>query len=147
VAEGGAPGGAAPYVTGRARFSVPREVGPLTPPQRVPRKHSGASRRSIALAHCARDTGKPRTHCAARMQRPGCLKLWIGNEQDSAIYSASRAGLTRLRGRSRFGEAKARASIILRKSLSKRMDGRVKPGHDESPFPRRDAVFLKLFRL
>jgi penicillin-binding protein 1C len=38
--------------------------------------------------------------------------------------------LTRLRGRSRFGEAKARASINLRKIVSKRMDGRVKPGHD-----------------
>ncbi|WP_316218171.1 hypothetical protein [Bradyrhizobium sp. SZCCHNR3003] len=33
--------------------------------------------------------------------------------------------MTRLRGRSRFGTAKARASILTRK-----MDGRVKPGHD-----------------
>ena len=40
--------------------------------------------------------------------------------------SSSCAGLTRLRGRSRFGEAKARASIHLHKSLSKRMDCRVK---------------------
>jgi hypothetical protein len=38
--------------------------------------------------------------------------------------------LTRLRGRSRFGEAKARASILLRKNLPKGMDGRVKPGND-----------------
>jgi hypothetical protein len=38
--------------------------------------------------------------------------------------------LTRLRGRSPFGEAKARASIDLRKTLFKKMDGRVKPGHD-----------------
>jgi hypothetical protein len=38
--------------------------------------------------------------------------------------------LTRLRSRSRFGEAKARASIHLRQNLSKKMDGRVKPGHD-----------------
>jgi hypothetical protein len=40
--------------------------------------------------------------------------------------------LTR-RGRSPLGEAKARVSIDLRKSLSKEMDGRVKPvkpGHD-----------------
>jgi len=39
--------------------------------------------------------------------------------------------LTRLRGRSPFGAAKARASINLRKNLSKRMDYRVKPGNDE----------------
>ena len=32
---GGAPGGAAPYVTGRARFTLPREVGTLIPPQGV----------------------------------------------------------------------------------------------------------------
>ncbi len=35
VAKGGAPGGAAPYVTGRARFTLPREVGTLIPPPRV----------------------------------------------------------------------------------------------------------------
>jgi hypothetical protein len=41
--------------------------------------------------------------------------------------------LTRLRGRSRFGAAKARASIPLQKNLAKKkMDGRVKPGHDGS---------------
>src|ERR1700745_1728004 len=33
---GGAPGGAAPYVTGRARFTLPREVGTLLPPQGCP---------------------------------------------------------------------------------------------------------------
>ena len=33
---GGAPGGAAPYVTGRARFTLPREVGTSIPPQGVP---------------------------------------------------------------------------------------------------------------
>jgi hypothetical protein len=39
--------------------------------------------------------------------------------------------LTRLRGRSRFGEAKARGSITLRKKhFSKAMDCRVKPGND-----------------
>jgi hypothetical protein len=47
--------------------------------------------------------------------------------------TASYAGLTRLRGRSPFGAAKACVSITLRKSLSKNMDGRVKPGHDEKP--------------
>jgi hypothetical protein len=44
--------------------------------------------------------------------------------------TSSCAGLTRLRGRSPFGAANARASIDLRKNLSKKMDGRVKPGHD-----------------
>jgi hypothetical protein len=44
--------------------------------------------------------------------------------------SSSCAGLTRLRGRSPFGEAKARASIHLRNTLSKMMDCRVKPGND-----------------
>jgi hypothetical protein len=38
--------------------------------------------------------------------------------------------LTRLRGRSPFGAAKARASIVFRKILSKLMDCRVKPGND-----------------
>ena len=46
------------------------------------------------------------------------------------IDSPSCAGLTRLRGRSRFGAAEARASIHLRKNLPKRMDCRVKPGND-----------------
>src|SRR5205823_14156942 len=51
-----------PPSMGARGFAIgPREVGPLIPPQRVPRKHSGASRRSIALADFARDTGKPRT--------------------------------------------------------------------------------------
>src|SRR5947209_12326408 len=27
----------------------------------------------------SRGTGKPRTHCAARIRSRGCLKLWIGN--------------------------------------------------------------------
>jgi hypothetical protein len=38
-------------------------------------------------------------------------------------------GLSRLRGRSRFGEAKARASALLR-AKEKNVDGRDKPGHD-----------------
>src|SRR5436305_3317033 len=42
-----------------------REVGTLFPPLRVPRRHSGASRRSTPLA-MPRGTSKPRTHCAAR---------------------------------------------------------------------------------
>jgi len=40
--------------------------------------------------------------------------------------------LTRLRGRSPFGVAKARASIYFTgRPLLKMMDGRVEPGHDE----------------
>ena len=39
-----------PPPMGARGLTVPREVGPSIPPQRVPRKHSGASRRSIALA-------------------------------------------------------------------------------------------------
>jgi hypothetical protein len=42
--------------------------------------------------------------------------------------------LTRLGGRSRFGEARARASIFLRKNLSMMMDCRVKPGNDAAAF-------------
>jgi penicillin-binding protein 1C len=37
--------------------------------------------------------------------------------------------MTRLRGRSRFGVAKARASILFAR-IFKEMDGRVRPGHD-----------------
>ena len=47
-----------PTSLGARGLTVPREVGPLIPPQRVPRKHSGASRRSIALATARGDTGK-----------------------------------------------------------------------------------------
>jgi hypothetical protein len=45
------------------------------------------------------------------------------------IQRASLPGLTRLRGRSPFGEAKARQSILAAKS-SFEMDARVKPAHD-----------------
>jgi hypothetical protein len=45
------------------------------------------------------------------------------------FLSSRRAGLTRLRGRSPFGAAKARASIKKESFLS--MDCRVKPGNDE----------------
>src|SRR4051794_31731941 len=68
VAKGGAPGGAAPYVTGRARSPCrARWVG--NPASKgATSLRPGASRRSIALARFARDTGKPRTLCAARMR-------------------------------------------------------------------------------
>jgi hypothetical protein len=40
--------------------------------------------------------------------------------------------LTRLRGRSRFGVAKARQSILFARRLyAKAMDARLKAGHDE----------------
>src|ERR1043165_4587796 len=45
-----------PPSMGARGLTVPREVGPSIPPQRVPRKPSGASRRSIALAHFPRGT-------------------------------------------------------------------------------------------
>src|SRR4051794_7955915 len=55
-----------PPSMGARGLIVPRGVGPLTPPQRVPRKHSGASRRSITLAMTRGLPGKPRTQIAPR---------------------------------------------------------------------------------
>jgi hypothetical protein len=56
VAEGGAPGGAAPYVTGRARLVVAARGGFVNPASKGCVAHTpGASRRSIALAYFARD--------------------------------------------------------------------------------------------
>jgi hypothetical protein len=49
--------------------------------------------------------------------------------------------LTRLRGRSPFGEAKARASIHLRKILLKRLDCRVKPDDNDVDARRRASRF------
>jgi hypothetical protein len=72
---GGALGGAAPSL-GRARSPCrARWVHP--PPPRVPRKHPGASHRSIPPARFAGGgvSGKPRTHCAARTRACGCLKF------------------------------------------------------------------------
>jgi len=45
------------------------------------------------------------------------------------ISPPSCRGLSRLRGRSRFGEAKARASTFFLADV-KGVDGRDKPGHD-----------------
>jgi hypothetical protein len=115
LVAGGAPGGAAPSL-GRARC-LAAGGGYVNPASRgATSLHPGASRRSIP-SRGSRGTGKPRTHCAARMRRCGCLKLRIRIERDAATYSASYAGLTRV-------------SITLRKSLSKRMDCRVEPGND-----------------
>jgi len=44
--------------------------------------------------------------------------------------SLSSPDLTRRRGRSRFGVAKARRSIVFRKIRFFQMDARVKPAHD-----------------
>src|SRR4051812_36854584 len=50
-----------------AHGALPCEVGTLIPPPRVPRKHPGASHRSIP-SQGSRGTGKARTHRAARTQ-------------------------------------------------------------------------------
>jgi hypothetical protein len=64
------------------------------PPPRVPRKHPGASHRSIAPARFAGGgvSGKPRTHCAARTRKCGCLKFGFGSRHARArnIYSCHR---------------------------------------------------------
>src|ERR1700712_5766436 len=69
---GGALGGAAPSL-GRARCLAARG-GSVDLPPRVPRKHPGASHRSIP-SRGSRGTGKPRTLCAARTRSRGCLKI------------------------------------------------------------------------
>jgi hypothetical protein len=70
---GGAPGGAAPSL-GRARCLAARG-GYVNPASGgATSLHPGASRRSIP-SRGSRGTGKPRTHCAARMRKLGCLKF------------------------------------------------------------------------
>jgi hypothetical protein len=72
--QGGAPGGAAPYVTGRARCLAARG-GYVNPASKgATSLRPGASRRSIA-SRGSRGIGKPRTHCAARTRKCGCLKF------------------------------------------------------------------------
>jgi hypothetical protein len=64
----------------------------------------------------------------------GCLNLLNQNFwNDAATYTAPYAGLTRV-------------SITLRKSLSKKMDCRIKPGNDEFSCPGRDAAFFMPLR-
>src|SRR5437588_9731274 len=72
--DGGAPGGAAPYVIGRARLALSAARGGyVIPASKGCVAHTpGASRRSTPLAR-SRGTSKPRTHRAARMQKLGCL--------------------------------------------------------------------------
>src|SRR3954468_2044374 len=57
-----------------AHGALPCEVGTLIPPPGVPRKHPGASHRSIPSCG-SRGTGKARTHGAARTRKLGCLKF------------------------------------------------------------------------
>jgi hypothetical protein len=72
--QGGAPGGAAPYVTGRARYLAARG-GYVNPASKgATSLHPGASRRSIT-SRGSRGTGKPRTLCAARTRTLGCLNF------------------------------------------------------------------------
>src|SRR5437764_1314665 len=93
--DGGAPGGAAPYVIGRARLAlsaarggyvIPASKGCVAPTP-------GASRRSTPLAQVARGTSKPRTHGAARMQKLGCLKFESECAHDPATHTAVIRGL------------------------------------------------------
>jgi hypothetical protein len=70
-----------------ARGALPREAGTLVPPPRVPRKHPGASYRPSPRED-SRGTGKPRTLCAARMQKLGCLKFEEEFEPVAATCSA-----------------------------------------------------------
>src|SRR5437763_17208136 len=59
-----------------ARGALAREVGTLIPPPRVP---IGALAPPTAPPPrlSSRGTGKPRTHCAARVRSRGCLNLLI----------------------------------------------------------------------
>ena len=68
--------------------ALPREVGTLIPPPRVP---AGALAPPAAPPPRlgSRGIGKPRTHCAARMRRLGCLKFESGNRNALATHSAS----------------------------------------------------------
>jgi hypothetical protein len=73
--------------------------------------------------------GDVQTSDASRRENTEARLFEIVNEeaeQGAATYFASYVGSTRLRGRSRFGEAQARVSNDLHKSLSKKMDCRVK---------------------
>ena len=92
--DGGAPGGAAPYVIGRARLALSAARGGyVIPASKGCVAHTpGASRRSTPLAQVARGTSKPRTHRAASMQKLGCLKCV------HEIYLRARATLRVIRG-------------------------------------------------
>src|SRR5882724_7242209 len=90
------------------------------------------SRTRCGILHAAPQSRDRHEHRA--WYGPGSAAHHAAKRRRAALrpghLAASCAGLTRLRGRSPFGAAKARASIALHKSLSKRMDCRVKPGND-----------------
>ena len=67
-----------------ARGALPREVGTLIPPPRVP---AGALAPPAAPPPRAgsRGTGKPRTHCAARTRKCWLFELWIGNLSEAPL--------------------------------------------------------------
>src|SRR5438309_419705 len=69
--DGGASGGAAPYVIGRARLALSAARGGyVIPASKGCVAHTpGASRRSTPLAQVARGTSKPRTLRAARTRK------------------------------------------------------------------------------
>ena len=92
LVAGGALGGAAPSL-GRARCLAARG-GYVNPASKGAHWCPGASHRSIA-SRGSRGTGKPRTHCAARMRECGCLNLQIRIVSECR-NSASYAGLTRV---------------------------------------------------
>ena len=131
LVAGGALGGAAPC-HGRAR-SHHAARGGLTPASKGARWRPGASHRSIA-SRGSRGTGKPRTHCAARMRKCGCLKSTDQNcERYAAPYSASYAGLTRV-------------SITLRTTLRRGWIAGSSPAMTEVACPGRDAAFFMPLR-
>ena len=84
LVAGGALGGAAPCL-GRARCLAAR--GGFTTRLKGAHWCPGASHRSIP-SRGSRGTGKPRTHCAARMRKLGCLK--IGLRVPGAMQRSSR---------------------------------------------------------
>src|SRR5438105_3568435 len=118
LAEGGAPGGAAPSVNGRARSHCAARGGSVNPASK------GASQALWRLPPLhrprkdARVTAKPRTQLRRENVGPWLFEIVDRKSgTGAATHSASCAGLTR-------------ASIDLRKSLPKVMDCRVKPGNE-----------------
>src|SRR4051812_32904120 len=88
VAKGGAPGGAAPYVTGRAGFTLPREVGTSIPPPRVLRHCTLAPPAAPPPRKVARDW-QARTH-----QRRENAEAWLFEIVDQTFEPQQRATLT-----------------------------------------------------
>src|ERR1700751_3547434 len=73
---------------------------------------------------------------AAGTARMVCFQRGGAERDCFRSFRSSCPGLTRLRGRSRFGEAKARASTSFSVRGALRVDGRVKPGQDEEGWSR-----------